>query len=226
MQITHEQARTLIQFSFDGILQTAEKARLAAHLQDCMDCKSYAEELREVETIILPLMKKQWNARPIPLSIPALTQRKSSTINPSRLLAIRSTAIALVFIALFFSAWQFLSSSPSSSSRLPLVVPLVPTPSAQTAQSTNTKGMAENCELMAYNVQENDTLASIANRFLVSEDEIMKLNQLKTKAVSMSMELIIPICNFTPTGTIYPATFTITYTPIIQLTTSTPVGKY
>jgi LysM domain/Putative zinc-finger len=226
MQITHEQARKLIQFSLDGVLQAAEKATLTAHLQDCMDCRDYAKELKEVEVIILPLMKRQWSAPPIPLSIPSLTQRKSSTIQASKLLAIRSTVIAFVFVALFFSAWQFVASGPAGARPASLVIPLVPTPSIQTAQSTNTESTAKNCQVMAYKVQNNDTLASLADRFLVSEDEIMKLNQLKTDTVSTSMELMIPICNFTPTGTIHPATFTITYTPIIQLTTSTPVGKY
>lgn len=226
MQITHEQARKLIQFSLDGVLQSAEKLTLSAHLQDCRDCRNYAQELKEIERIILPLMKKHWNARATPLSIPMLVQNKSSALDTRKLLAIRSAVIGLVVVALFFSAWQFVSSSPSSSSPIPLVVQLVPTPSVLTTQSTNAKNTAENCEAMAYSVQQNDTLASIANRFLVPEDEIVQLNHLKTHALSSGMELVIPVCNFTPTGTIHPATFTITHTPIIQLTTSTPVGKY
>jgi len=224
MHISHEQARKLIQFSLDGALQASEKATLTAHLQDCSDCKEYVKELSEVEAIVLPLMKKRWSARPAPLSMALLTQKKSSPIHASKLLAIRSTVIGLVFVALFFSAWQFVASGPSSSSPMALVVPLVPTPSVQTAQSIRIT--AENCEMMAYRVQENDTLASIATQFLEPEDEIMKLNQLKTDALHLSMELIIPLCNLTPTGTIHPPTSTITYTPIIQLTTSTPVGKY
>ena len=226
MQITHEQARKLIQFSLDGVLQAAEKATLTAHLQDCMDCRDYVKELQEVETIVSPLLKKQWNARPIPLSIPLLTQRKSSILQASQVLTIRRTAIAFVFAALFFSAWQFVASGPSSASPVPLVVPLVPTPSKQSARSTNTKISTETCEVMVYRVQENDTLASIANRFLVPEDELMKRNQLKTDVLNLSMELMIPICDLTPTRTTHPATFTITYTPILQLTTSTPAGKY
>src|SRR5215216_2092555 len=226
MQITHEQARELIQFSLDGVLQAPEKATLRLHLQDCMDCRDYAKELREIEAIALPLMKKQWSAHPVPLSISLFTQKKRSTIQASKLLTIRSTAIAFVFVAFLFSAWQFVVSGPSSASPRALVVPLIPTPSVQTAQSTNTKITAENCEMLAYKVHENDTLASIAKRFLVPKDEILKLNQLKTEALSLSMELMIPLCNFTPTGTIHPPTFTFTYTPIIQPTTSTPVGKY
>ena len=222
MHISHEQARKLIQFSLDGALQASEKATLTAHLQDCSDCKEYVKELSEVEAIVLPLMKKRWSARPAPLSMALLTQKKSSPIHASKLLAIRSTVIGLVFVALFFSAWQFVASGPSSSSPMALVVPLVPTPSVQTAQSIRIT--AENCEMMAYRVQENDTLAGLANRFLVAEDEIMEINHLKTDSVSIPMELMIPVCNFTPTGTIHPATFTTTDTPISRPTTSTPSG--
>jgi hypothetical protein len=224
MQITHGQARKLIQFSLDGILPVAEKATLSAHLQNCADCRDYADELKEIETIMLPVMKKQWSARPIPLSIPWLVQSQSPRINNRLLLTMRSAAIGLVFVALFFSTWKFVSTSPSMSSPMPLVVPQVPTP--QTAQSTNTEITFESCETMVYRVQEGDTLASIANRFLVPADEIMEINQLKTEAVSVSMELMIPVCNFTPTGTIHPVTFTTTYTPIMHPTTSTPAGRY
>ena len=226
MQITHDQARKLIQFSLDGILQAAEKATLSAHLQNCTDCRDYANELNEIETIVLPVMKKQWSARHIPLSIPLLAQSQSPRLNASNFLTIRSAAISLFLFALFFSAWQFVFSGPSMSGTVPLVIPSAPTPSSQTAQSTNTEITLDNCEMMVYRVQANDTLAVIANRFLVSEDEIMETNQLKTGAVSVSMELMIPLCNFTPTGTIHPATFTTTYTPIMHPTTSTPAGRY
>ena len=226
MPITHEQARKLIQFSLDGVLQSAEKAMLSAHLEDCLDCKEYANELKELETILLPVMKKQWKARPIPLSVPLLIQGNSSRINPGAILAIRKLAISLVFIALLFSVWDMVASSPFHSGAIPLVVPLVPTPSIQTASSTSTESTAENCEMMVYSVQENDTLASIASQFLVPEEEIIKINELKTDAVRLSMQLLIPICNFTPTGTIDPAPFTTTYTPIAYPTTSTPAGRY
>jgi hypothetical protein len=221
MQITHEQARTLIQFSLDELLQSAEKAALSAHLHDCPECQAYANEMTEVEKLLLPAMKRQWNAQPVPLSITALTG-STQKISGRTLLTMRTAAITLVFFALFFSIWQFASSGPSNYA--PMVVPSMPTPSAQTAQSTSTEMTFGNCEMMLYTVQSNDTLASIANRFLVSEDEIIEANQLKTDTVPLSMELMIPICNFTPTGTIHPATFTTTYTPIIQPTTSTPGG--
>jgi LysM repeat protein len=224
MQITHEQARKLIQFSLDGLLLSAEKATLSAHLQDCMDCSAYANELKDVETTLLPVMKKQWDLRPIPLSIDVLIQNKNSRINASRLLATRTAMIGVAVVALFFSAWQFVVSGPVAPNQLTLVVPPMPTPSVLTAQSTNTNITSEICEMVTYTVQGGDTLASIADRFSVSEDEIITINQLRSETVGPSLELVIPICNSTPTGTVNLATFTTTYTPIIKPTTSTPGG--
>jgi hypothetical protein len=221
MQITHEQARKRIQLNLDGLLQSAEKATLSAHLHECPECQAYANEIREAENLLLQVMRRQWNAPPAPLSIAALTGN-TKKISGRTLLTMRTAAISLVFFALFFSIWQFASSGPSNYA--PMVVPSMPTPSAQTAHSTSTEITFENCEMMLYTVEANDTLASIANRFLVSEDEIMETNQLKTDTIRLSMELMIPICNFTPTGTIHPATFTTTNTPLIPPTTSTPGG--
>ena len=224
MQITHEQARKLIHFSLDGFLQSSEQAGLSAHLQDCMHCSAYASELKDVETKLLPVMQKQWNVRPVPLSIDVLIQNKNSRSNASRLLATRTAMIGVAMVALFFSAWQFVASGPVMPNLLTPVVPPMPTASALTAQSTSTKITFENCEIVMYAVQGSDTLASIADQFSVSEDEIIIINELESDMVSASMELLIPICNSTPTGTVNPVTFTTTYTPISKPTTSTPGG--
>ena len=222
MQITHEQARTLIQFSLDGVLKAADRARLSVHLQECLDCRNYADDLKEVEANLLPVMKRQWSAQPIPLSIPWLTQRKSFIANASHMLTMRSAMITLLFAAFFFGAWKFVSSGPSVSRQIPLAVPLVPTPSTESTRSTNTASSPENCEMLVYRVQPNDTLASIASHFLVPEDKLMQINGLSTDSLSSSMELVVPVCNFTPTGTSHPATFTTTNTPIVRATTSRP----
>jgi hypothetical protein len=222
MHITHEQARKLIQFSLDGVLPAADRGRLSMHLQECRDCRDYANDLKEVEANLLPVMKKQWNVQPIPLSLPFLAQRKSFTANASHILTMRSVALTLVFVALFFSAWRFVSSSPSASGQVPLDVALVPTPSTQSARSTNTASISENCGMLVYRVQPNDTLGSIASHFLVPEVKLMQINGLSTASLGSLRELVIPLCNFTPTGTSHIATFTTTNTPIVRATTSRP----
>jgi hypothetical protein len=129
--------------------------------------------------------------------------------------------MGIVALALFFSVWQFFVSGPSVSGQIPLMAPPVPTPATI---STNTLETREQCEMGLYVVQPNDTLSGIAEKFSVSVAEIMKLNQLRTGTVQPAMKLVIPLCNFTPTGTVHPATFTTTYTPIIYSTTSAPDG--
>ena len=223
MQITHEHARKLIQFRLDVGLRSAEREILSAHLQDCSECQAYAVELREVESVLRPMLKRKWSAEPIPLSITSLRGNHKKT-QVRIFLTMRKLAVSLVLFALFFGIWKFTLPDPSAPSVMPLAVPSVPTPSAKTAQSTSTEFTAEGCETMLYTVQTNDTLSSVADRFSVSDELIMELNQLHTGAVHQSMELVIPICNFTPTGTVHPATFTTTYTPMFLPTTSTPGG--
>lgn len=225
MSITHEQAQRLIQLNMEHVLNAQETASLSAHLRGCSECDAYAREINEVTQLLPALMKRQWSAQPAPLSLSALAGSKE-TMGTSAILTMRTAAISLVVIALFFSAWQFLLSGSASSPELPLPVPPVPTPSTQRAQSTSTKITFENCEIIQYRVLESDSLASIAGQFSVSEAEIMEINRLKNEAVDSSMELLIPVCNFTPTGTFHAATFTTTYTPSIIATTSTPVDKH
>lgn len=223
MSITHEQAHQLIQLDMEHMLPARETAMLSAHLRGCNECNAYAREMNEVTKLLPALMQRQWNAQPAPLSIPALVGAKE-IIGASTLLTMRTAAISLVVIALFFSAWQFMLSA--SSPLLPLQVPPIPTPSTQRAQSTSTKNTFEHCEMIQYRVLERDSLASIAGQFSVSEGEIMTINHLENEAIVPSMELLIPVCNFTPTGTFHAATFTTTYTPRGIVTTSTPVDRH
>jgi LysM repeat protein len=130
-------------------------------------------------------------------------------------------AIGIVFLAFIFSAWQFTRSGRQMPSQLPVNIPKVPTPSAQ---STNTKSSPQNCVGMLYVVQKNDTLEGIAQRFAVSEKEIMAMNNMRTERVNVPMKLMIPVCNSTPTGTVNPTIFSTIYTPSIRPITSTPAG--
>jgi len=220
MQITHEQAHILMQRKMDQALNSLDAESLSAHLQTCSDCQQYANEIKEVDRLLFPMLKKQWNRQPTPLLVAALlgTSQKTSTIT---LLTIRRLAVSFAALALFFSAWQFITAGPSAFSQLPQMIPPVPTPSTI---STDTLVTLENCEMAVYTVQANDTLSGIADRFSVSAEEIMKLNQLRMEVVQPAMKLVIPLCNFTPTGTVHPATFTTTYTPVIQTITFTPDG--
>jgi LysM domain len=221
MQITHAEARKLIQFSIEQTLSPQEIKTLRVHLEDCVECRVFAEELKEVESILVPLMKRQWSLQPAPLSIPARVQRKSINWQTNIMLATRTAMISIVFAAFVFSAWQFTRSVSRTSTPVPISILPIPTPSGQ---STSTKVSFQNCAEKKYQVQENDTLESIASQFSVSKDKIMAVNNMHVEMVYTKMELWIPICHSTPTGTVHPSTLTITFTPLIGPTTSTPGG--
>ena len=220
MQITHEQTHKLIQRKMDQALNSQESAALSMHLQHCDDCQQYANEIREVDRLLFPVLKKHWDRQPLPLSASTLmgTSQKTAMIN---LLTMRKMAVSLAALTLFFGVWQFVATGPSAFSQIPQMIPPVPTPSTI---STNTPATLAQCEMALYIVQANDTISGISDRFAISVEEIMEMNQLRTEVIRPAMELIIPLCNFTPTGTVHPATFTTTYTPILQTIAFTPDG--
>ncbi len=222
MQITHKEAHRLIQFNADEALNAQQKSMLFAHLEECLECCAYAEEIQRVEGILLPVMKQHWSLQPIPLSMDAIYAKVNSK-RRTIILDMRSLAICIVFLAFVFSAWQLTLSGRQMSNQLPPVgVPPVPTPSAQ---ATGTKMMLQkDCTSLRYIVQEHDTLDSIAYRFGVAKPEIMAANNMKTENIMSTKEIIIPICNFTPTGTTLATAFSATYTPSLRPITSTPGG--
>jgi hypothetical protein len=224
MHITHEEAHQLIQYQADAKLNPQKKAILSAHLNECVECQVYAKEIKEVENVLVPAMKKHWNFQPIPLSVHAIVSRRRSKIQTSILLTTRTVLIGFVFMAFVFTFWQFMLPSRSAFGQLPTNVLPVPTPSTQSTQSINTKIMFQNCEMIIYKVKADDTLDTIANQFSVSKEEVMAVNHVTEEIVNNSMELMIPICDSTPTGTVNPSTLTTTYTPAIRPITSTPGG--
>jgi len=223
MQITHEEAHELIQFGMDQTLKPQEKNSLQTHLNDCIECRSFAKEIHELETLLLPAMRRHWNLQPAPLSMEAVTSKRKKQLAPSLILVTRTVIISIVFAAFVFTAWQFTVSNSRASTPMPVSVLPIPTPSGQ---STSTKISLQNCEETTYQVQENDTLESLAAQFSVSTDKIMAINNLGTETINAKMELLIPICNSTPTGTVHPSTLTTTFTPLTGPTASasTPGG--
>lgn len=219
MLITHERAQKLIQLDADKALNSQETSVLALHLQSCAECRSYASELEEVESLLRPLLKRQWSLQPIPLSTHAFTQKKRFKTNIRTLLATRNALVGAVFVMLVFSIWQFNLSG--SSGPRPVGVPSIPTPATQ---STSTRPAFEGCEMIPYQVQREDTLSGIADQFSVTEEEILTANKLEAQGIHSSMELLIPVCGPTPTLTLKPATHTTTHTPLMELTTLTPAG--
>jgi LysM repeat protein len=218
MEISHTTARRLIQFDLDRALSHEDKENLRAHLQSCAGCQRYAASIKEMESIMLPLMRRQWNLSPAPLSTELLQAGKSKIRTGGSLLATRTALIGLMCVVFLFSIWQVTFSRVGTPGLYTAAVPLIPTPSTQ---ATFTK-TARSCAELSYTVQENDTLESIAMQFASSKEEIIAANKLNTKALRPGTTIWVPACTFTPTGTINP--MTTTYTPSLNPTTSTPGG--
>jgi LysM repeat protein len=215
MQITHQEARRLIQFQADQALNATDKTVLFSHLKACLECRAYAAEIKELEDTLLPLLKRQWNLRPIPLSISDLKAKRKTQPSFNNILAIRTAVIAFVFVAFVVSAWQFTRPGQTLLGLPAVIVAPVSTPSLE---STNTMVSAENCSSLRYTVQASDTLSGIAAQFSLSKDEIVALNGLGTETIHMGMTLMIPVCKLTPTSTLSP-TAPIRYTPVISSAT-------
>jgi anti-sigma factor RsiW len=145
MQITHQEARRLIQFHADGGLNPQEQSMLSIHLGDCFECRAYEAEINEVESVLTPVMKRRWGMRPVPLSIDALTGKREPKPAASTLLTMRTAFISFVFAVIVFSAWHFLPAGEQSSGGSPVGIPPVPTPSIQ---STSTQIDFEHCAML------------------------------------------------------------------------------
>jgi len=218
MEITHEQARRLIQHDADEPLNQNKQNLLRAHLNDCPDCSVYAAELDELGNILRRVMHKQWDLYPTPLSMNVLPLKRNFKVKASIIMAIRMALVSIAIIISIFSVWQIKWTNSETLSQTPLSILPVPTPSTQ---PTSTRIVSQNCEEVRYKVQENDSLDSIADQFSTLKESIMLANEMQTEVVNPAMELIIPICGSTPTGTVNPPTLT-THIPSTNPGTTTP----
>ena len=220
MHITHEEAHHLIQFHADGALKAQQRHLLITHLEDCAECQQYAASIQRMESMLRPMLRRNWDREPLPLSIGAFTAKGKSTAE-RMLVATRIAALAVVFLAFFFGAWNFTVSSRRTPTPFLQSVPVIPTPFTSTV-TAGTEASFANCAMTTYMVEQNDTLAYIASKFSASIDHIMQVNSMQNEIVITGETLIIPVCNFTPTN---PAVaHTTTFTPVLYSTTTTPDG--
>lgn len=221
MQISHEEAHRLIQFHVDGELKTPQRNLLSSHLEECARCQQYADSVVKMESILRPMLRRNWSREPLPLSIGRLMEREKYKVSDRVILATRIAALAVVFLAFFATAWNF--TSPSRRTPTPLLqsVPIIPTPFTSTMTAGTETGFA-NCTMVSYMIQENETLASIASQFAVPPQQIRQINAMPGESVSTGQVLSIPICSSTPANPT--ASHTTTFTPVLYTITMTPGG--
>ena len=218
MQITHEEARHLIQFRADQALNTDKKEMLNAHLKDCVECADYANEIQETEAALRTTLRKHWNVNPLRLQVQDIKVKNIPSRRLLGYLTTRSSVVGATLLFFVFIFWQFTSTNNGSPSLMTVGVPAIPTPSLLL---TSTQNNYDNCQLIHYMIHQDDTLKSIAQQFSASEGAIINLNDLQAGVVALPTMLIIPVCELTPTGTTYPPTST-TNTPVLEFITYTP----
>jgi len=217
MHISHTEAIQLIQFQADNILPGNQEKVLSEHLKACSECRTYAQQLNKTENVLKSVMLKQWNVRPAPLSVAALmetTGKKSS----SAILITRTAFISVALFTFVMLGLQFTATSPTAIHGTQFEVLPNPTPSSQITATIFSS--TKNCQQIHYQVQKNDTLESIVSHFATSKEAVMALNNMISEVVQSNTELLVPVCDTTPTSTLNPPTFTIT--PILEPFTSTP----
>jgi anti-sigma factor RsiW len=219
-QITHEQARRLIHLHTDEALRETEKNILEAHLRSCTDCSKYSASIMEMEHILRPMLQQRWNHHPLPLPLDQLASKGKPKRSFDWALATRIAAMGVICIAVLFNIWQSNQTPGQGAGQTAVVVPPAPTPSQQ---STSTFVMELSCEPIRYVVRENDTVESIAEKFSVDQEKILTDNKIQAENINSSMELMIPVCEATPSGT--PITLTTMFTPMNGTTSSTPSGS-
>ena len=211
MQITHDEARWLIEYDSDRALNSEKQRVLTAHLQECEACHRHAVEMNDVENVLRNVMHKHWSHPPLPLPIEMDSIRiRSKGVSP---FAWRISLTSVAMVTFLFLIWGLKITAFNSSDRLPLGSLPVPTPSVQL---TTPSAISTQCDSVIYEVKEFDTLDDIADQFFVSREEIMAFNNMRSDKIYASMELSIPQCSITPTDTA--RTPTTTLTPNIKIT--------
>ena len=218
MQITHEEAHRLIQLHADQALNAGSQAMLSAHLQDCSACQVYAQEIKEVESLLRPVMQRHWNVEPGPHSLTALQKKHNYRTQAFAVLAMRTALVSLFLVAFVLGVQSVMQPSPGSSSQQAMAIPPVPTPSVL---ATTTKSIPAECEVALYTVQAGDTLERLAAQFALAKEELIAYNRLRKDTLAAGMELEIPVCGFTATGTVIATLFTRTEIPFTGSISST-----
>ena len=216
MQITHEEAHTLIHLKTDNALKPGKLLLLTEHLQDCTQCSTYADEVKSTEDILRSTMQKHWN-HPAPLIQPGIFKARKSFLQTAQpLLATRYTAMGVVMLFIGFTVWQFMFASAGTPNPMVFDASPIPTPSLYLTTTKDLNG----CQQIQYQVRPEDTLESVTLQFSVSKETIMSTNNLQSASIEGLTELTIPICSPTATGTTHPPIFTTT--PFTETITYTP----
>jgi LysM domain-containing protein len=216
MQITHEEARQLIQFNTDHTLPLTKRELLDSHLKECVECTSYRQDMDAVGNTLQTTMRKHWSAQVRHLDVQIIREKLQPVSLSSNFLPTRGVLVGMVVLLFVLASWQFVNSNNKPAMLVTNLSP-IPTPSLLL---TGTNSNLNNCQKMKYEVQQGDTLERLAQQFSTSIEAISQLNNLQSTNIQPGMKLIVPVCDPTPTRT--SRTPTLTITPMLEPITYTP----
>jgi hypothetical protein len=214
--ITHLKAQNLLQAAADSALAPLDEKSLNIHLEECKECRQYAERLNKLQDDLRRITHNRWHQINEPLSTEKVRNRSAKVkAQVYQFRTVGTFSVAMAVLALVFvltinisSAMRNTPATISGLSLAPEKSALTPTPSIK---GTVADATVKECNDIAYVVQENDTLESIAARHSVSKETIRQRNGLAANTLTVNMVLVIPLCEGTPANsTMTPTTTTTT----------------
>jgi len=213
-EITHQEAHSLLQAAADQILKPGERSTLDRHLSKCQECSEYANNLSALETGLRTVFHAHLDRyKPAKLDLQTITRPTLAKLIWSSLFGPTGALGKVVIVAVLLLGYFVVSNligiqNPIANYETATILPTPnefssansqsPTPSAQ---YTLTGLMSQACKTVTYYVQESDTLERIAIQHGISQESILEYNLLKSNTVYTGMELVIPLCNSTPSHT-------------------------
>jgi LysM repeat protein len=216
--ITHIKAQNLLQAAADSALAPLDEKSLDTHLEECEECRQYARHLSKLQDDLRRVTQYRWNHIGMQLSVDKIKNRSAKVKAQNyKLRTVGAFSVAMAVLALVFiliinisSAMRSTPATISGLSLTPEESALTPTPSIKETVADFT---VQGCNDIAYVVQENDTLESIAARHSVSKETIKQRNGLATNSLTVNTVLVIPLCEGTPANSTMTPTTTTTAIP-------------
>lgn len=228
-EITHQEARALLQRVADQPLEANQKAALEAHLATCPTCNAYADSLASLEANLKNILHRRWDRQQAHLDRDRILNSQTSLFGSDFSNLARGAgkvALAAAFLLGFFMIANLVgerSPGPDSKTQAP-----PPTPGHLTLSDTTsltpsvpltlTEFSAQVCENVNYIAQADDTLEKVASMFGTTRAILMEYNHLDTGEIIPGMELLIPMCKATPSRIPMTPHQTITTTPLLSET--------
>lgn len=230
IELTHQQARALLQAAADQPLPAADRSALDAHLSVCNDCNAYAAQLAGVEARLRKALHTKWDSFRPDLNLQAIKQPSPASrawnyfFSQPQVLG-KVTIMAALLLGYIAIVNLVGIRVPITENKTPTVLPTPngfttsfsgsPTLSAQSARTDTT---TQTCDTVIYVVQENDTLESIAFQHGITKETLLGYNpsigELAANTVITGMELAIPLCESTPSRTASLPGSALTITPM------------